>query len=651
MAINPYQVAQKYGYTQQDFANDPNFVSYWSSKNEQDLLKGLQARSDFNKTTNSKNVVSVQPTAPAVQPTVQPTVQPQQNNYGGISEEDQAAIAKAQEPNTIVGYGTDADGNLVPIMGKASDGISAYYSGLQNQRGANGGALAGMSYGSTQPLYYGWFKDQSGQFQPMRGMSQDEVMAEANNKGWSLVVGQYGSNPNNPAQDVSSMGTIENPQPNTPIPSNYGQSSDYALSYTAGVEQNLAATTQALQAERDRQQALFTDQINQARADLEAARSAQQEAIEGFGAQAAEQKQLILDRLNEETARFDENYAKVQGLANNLQTLLTEGNAMISQQKNATGLSAIRQPRIEQTISDVAAAAGVIEATISVYNGQMNQAQSQLTNATNVIQAAYSDQLDYYSALANMYESKSGDSQQMLMTLTSEEKDFLKAKIATLENDRNMVIENAQRIQEAMTDPDTALAYAQAGVTLKDTPEQISVKLAQYAYTKENADTSKDMAMKGYTYLIPGQSAPAGSEVVSTTDAKGVTKSWYKKAEPVELDTQVVTAGGRSLLINTQTGETIRDLGGAYKEGGGGGGTTDDAKKEEAFRKDIATTITKLDTREWGWGTAFDYIKSIYPEISDTAINNLLGGSVEYNPETGEFSEPKGRGTITGIIK
>lgn len=42
---------------------------------------------------------------------------------------------------------------------------------------------------------------------------------------------------------------------------------------------------------------------------------------------------------------------------------------------------------------------------------------------------------------------------------------------------------------------------------------------------------------------------------------------------PGERDTQVVTAGGRSLLIDTQTGETIKDLGGAYKTGGGGGGS------------------------------------------------------------------------------
>jgi len=40
-----------------------------------------------------------------------------------------------------------------------------------------------------------------------------------------------------------------------------------------------------------------------------------------------------------------------------------------------------------------------------------------------------------------------------------------------------------------------------------------------------------------------------------------------------EVKTKIVTGGGRTLLINTQTGETIKDLGSAYKASGGGGGS------------------------------------------------------------------------------
>lgn len=60
---------------------------------------------------------------------------------------------------------------------------------------------------------------------------------------------------------------------------------------------------------------------------------------------------------------------------------------------------------------------------------------------------------------------------------------------------------------------------------------------------------------------------------------------------PGSLDTQVVTAGGRQLLINTQTGETIKDLGGAYKEGGGGSSSD---KEQKAFLSDLADLGYKL---------------------------------------------------------
>lgn len=47
MAINPFEVASKYGYNAATFAGDQNFQSYWSNKTEAQLLGGLQARGDW----------------------------------------------------------------------------------------------------------------------------------------------------------------------------------------------------------------------------------------------------------------------------------------------------------------------------------------------------------------------------------------------------------------------------------------------------------------------------------------------------------------------------------------------------------------------------------------------------------------------------
>lgn len=57
MAINPYEVAAKYGYDAQTFANDPNFENYWKNKTEAELLSGLKARRDWGEKdrTNSNS--------------------------------------------------------------------------------------------------------------------------------------------------------------------------------------------------------------------------------------------------------------------------------------------------------------------------------------------------------------------------------------------------------------------------------------------------------------------------------------------------------------------------------------------------------------------------------------------------------------------
>ena len=114
-----------------------------------------------------------------------------------------------------------------------------------------------------------------------------------------------------------------------------------------------------------------------------------------------------------------------------------------------------------------------------------------------------------------------------------------------------MALSNAENIKKAMTDPDTAQAYAQSGVTLNDSPAVINQKLATYAYTKELQDTSNAKAEQGYTYLSPGQSAPSGSQVVTTTDSKGNTKQWYIQPTPQTMTPDTTVAdNAKSIMSN-----------------------------------------------------------------------------------------------------
>ncbi len=191
-------------------------------------------------------------------------------------------------------------------------------------------------------------------------------------------------------------------------------------------------------------------------------------------------------------------------------------------------MQGIRNPRINQAIQGVTAAVGVVKAGLDAANGQMGQAQQQLQTATQTIVAAFNDQLDYYKSLDNFYESMAGDANARVVTLSEDERNFLNAKIGELQKEKDRIQKMSDNIQEAMIDPDTALAYASAGVTLMDTPEQIGAKLAKYSYSKEISDTSKDMANDGWTPLISGK-APAGSTTTQVVDSQGKTKTYYKK--------------------------------------------------------------------------------------------------------------------------
>jgi hypothetical protein len=273
--------------------------------------------------------------------------------------------------------------------------------------------------------------------------------------------------------------------------------------------------------------------------DLKTQREASQAEVDKI---ATEQKGVIEDKMKPLSEPFrasyetserqrlqvEQNYFANQALTNELGTLLTEGNDLIKQMKETTGLGVIRNPRVNQAISDVNARAGVLQAVMSARSGQIAEAYRLIDRGLAATEADRTDQLNYYKTLYNFYQDEKDTEGKKLVTLTANERKYLDAQIGLLEGDLNTAKENAENIKKAMTDPDTAMAYAQSGVTLNDTPQQINVKLADYGYKKEVAETSKDMSTKGYSYLTPGQTAPTGTEVITTTDSKGNTKQWYK---------------------------------------------------------------------------------------------------------------------------
>lgn len=194
-------------------------------------------------------------------------------------------------------------------------------------------------------------------------------------------------------------------------------------------------------------------------------------------------KQAALDQ---EKQQFQDNYQARQQLVGQLQTLLTTGQSVIEQMKGTTGLASIMNPRLSQTMTDVQAQAGVITAALAAYDTQIGLAQSQLKSATDAISSIYGDQISYWQNVVSFYADQEKTNNAKIASLTSDQKAYIDAQIKQLQENVNQTQQTASAISKAMLDPQTALAYAKAGVSLTDTPEQISAKLATYEQAQQN---------------------------------------------------------------------------------------------------------------------------------------------------------------------
>ena len=350
-------------------------------------------------------------------------------------------------------------------------------------------------------------------------------------------------NPLSPAPGTPSPSPVTTGIPNTNIqPPNFNppQASNTQDAFYTSLSQQVTNAQANLDNERNTQLQRIQQDKQNAQTELESIRSQQQGAIDSLGSASLEEKNMKLAQLEKEEKRFDEEYQIQKNLGTQLTNLMTEGNALIQQMKGVTGLASIRNPRINQTIEGITASVGVIQAALSVSQGLTSQAQSQLTTATNVITSAYTDQLDYYKTLSNFYESKASDSNQKLITLTSDERKFLDAKVAELEGKVASAQANSDYISKLMQNPTTALFMAQAGVQLTDSPAQVNTKMAAQAQKQEAINTTNEYVKAGYTPMaMPG---------ANTITIQSGGQNLYFKAPQ-----------GASKLIETSPGATLYD--------------------------------------------------------------------------------------------
>lgn len=350
-------------------------------------------------------------------------------------------------------------------------------------------------------------------------------------------------------KDTKELDTTGLDNINLPDTTAYKTLSDYANSLATDLANKTAAYNNALQKQLDDSKAEKEALQKQMDALTAKAQSIIEQQDPTKSATYEQEKRIIQNKLDAAEAASlttKKNFEDNQKLTDELGTLLTDIQTDLQATKDVTGLAAIRNPRIAKSTEQATARIGVIEAVMAARNGQINQANTLIDKAFQATQAARVDQLNYLNSVLNFVETQRDETGQKLISVDSEVKNNVKAQIAVLQTELNQSQATVESIKASMTDPDTAMAYAQAGVTLNDSPEVINQKLSQYAYQKEISEISKDMASKGYTALVSG-SAPAGSEVVSITDSKGNVKSWYKKSKtPTPSSTDINTS-----LFNT----------------------------------------------------------------------------------------------------
>lgn len=299
-------------------------------------------------------------------------------------------------------------------------------------------------------------------------------------------------NPNDPnsarlTMPQSSIGNPATPPtgggasaPTLPTPS--GASAADLL--TQGLSAQLASQKAQFEAENTKRANEYQakiDALDKKQSDLQGLQDLGMSNLSSTVTKESEQKRAALDL---EKQRVDENYNANQSLINEMDGLLTTGNQVIQQMRDTTGLASIMNPRITKTMTDVTARAGVIQAVLAARNGQIGVAQNQLASTLSAITSIYGDQIDYYKTLQDFYSNQKTENGTVLAKLNTDQKAYLDMKLTTLAQDVDNTQKTADLISKALLNPDTALDYAKAGISLTDSPMQIAQKLAVVAQAK-----------------------------------------------------------------------------------------------------------------------------------------------------------------------
>jgi len=333
-------------------------------------------------------------------------------------------------------------------------------------------------------------------------------------------------------------------------------------SYTTGaLNSNVSSIQSSVDAARKALETrLATDQAKN-EADMAAARAKEDAAL------AKVQELTTPFREEKETtlrAQYgtEEVLTEQRSLLTELEQLLTEGNNLIKQQQEVTGLSSVRNPRIQKTMEDVTARAGVIQAVVSLQNTYLSNAYTAIDRTVSAIAQDRQDQLSYYNTVLSL-------ANRDIISLDAESKSIANEQINLLKGDLESATQTANYIKELMINPSTASLIAQAGVTLNDSVETVNSKLALATYSNEVKEMANSMSTSGYT-AITDPSTVSASQLVTLVDSKGKTY-YYKKNSSNTTTTSNDYYKSLTTVKTTSSSSAYKSTAPSYTPSGGSG--------------------------------------------------------------------------------
>jgi hypothetical protein len=257
-------------------------------------------------------------------------------------------------------------------------------------------------------------------------------------------------------------------------------------------------------------------------AELQVLKDKEKAAVDSIGALSTPFR-ADLEEKERERLYINKNFEDNQALVNELDSLLTQGNELIKQQSEVTGISAIRNPRIQKTMNDVAARAGVIQAVMSARNDQIAQAETMIDRTVGAINADRKDEISYYETILEL-------NNRDIVSLDSESKKLAEEQLNLVKGDLERAQATQDYVKQLMIDPASASLMAEAGVTLNDSVETINAKMGQAQYAREVRETSNELSLSGAVAVSDPSKVPA-DRLITITDSKGVTRYYQKPAD------------------------------------------------------------------------------------------------------------------------